>query len=165
MAEHETTWDHSKADRPYLRGYAFALLRLGNQGERQLASMIANAENAQELLNYDGDMVCTATRAVLTQDGLGSPYAPDHAQLWKLAKTLARQPVLFKAFVDEFSDRIGPEIQAKSGQPEETSNKAFLEQFAKAFPDTAAAIGAAYSAATEPRPTKKARLPEPSPAF
>lgn len=157
MAESTTTWDHSKADRPYLRGYAFDLLRLCNAGERQLASMMSNADNAQELLNYDSDMIRTATRAVLEADLLGSRYKPDDATIWRLAKSLRRQPEMYQVFVEEFSQKIGPVVQKSVSGEHSENNKAFLGFMAEAFPDVSGAISTAYIAVTAAGQVKKAQ--------
>ncbi len=163
MTEAKTTWDHSKADRPYLRGYAFALLRLENPGERQLASMISNAENADELLNYDSDMIRTATNAVLEADVLGSRYKPDDAPIWRLAKSLRRHPEIYQVFVEKFAQKIGPVVKKSVDGEYAENNRVFLGCLAQEFAEIGGSISTAYISAAASGQVKKAQELAPHP--
>lgn len=163
MAESTTTWDHSKADRPYLRGYACALLRLDIPGERQLASMMSNADNSQELLNYDGDMIRAATNAVLEDDVLGSRYKPDNAPIWRLAKSLHRHPEIYQVFVEKFAQKIGSVVKNLADGEYAEINRAFLEALAHAFPEIGGSISTAYISLAASSPSKKAQEFAPHP--
>lgn len=127
--------DHSKADRPHLRGYIKSILTIEGEGPRLLANMISKADTADELLNYDPEHIVIATGAILHTSPVGCEAAPEREGIGRFAKSLKRDPELYAAFVHTFNNEIESALKMSLGGDFADYNRRILDRLADKNPE------------------------------
>ncbi|HNQ91398.1 MAG TPA: hypothetical protein PKI93_00530 [Alphaproteobacteria bacterium] len=127
--------DHSKADRPHLRGYIKSILTIEGEGPKLLANMMSKADTADELLNYDPEHVAIATLGALHTSPVGCEAAFEREGIGQLAKSLKRDSKLYAAFVATFNREIEDALHTSLGGNLREFNRRVLERLAEKHPD------------------------------